>query len=203
MSHPSMGLLDMGAVIPRQQDNCCEGRDHSPTLLDLCVSSLRRRHAKASAVKQGPDLYRMIPEGNGCECWHYLRDAHVDKAAVSMKKCWSKSHHNHQDNRLPALLVTAKNSTTWLNQCHHSGLCCITHTHSIKFLGRELHRVRKLGTLLDLCVSSLRRGHANLLCRDHFSSDDPRRESCSSCISCCSCPATINTRIRTESWGTV
>ena len=27
---------------------------------------------------------------------------------------------------------------------------------------------KKLGTLLDLCVSSLRRGHANLLCRDQF-----------------------------------
>ena len=36
---------------------------------------------------------------------------------------------------------------------------------------------KKLGTLLDLCVSSLRRGHANLLCIVPVLSDDPRRES--------------------------
>ena len=32
-------------------------------------------------------------------------------------------------------------------------------------------------TLFDLCVSSLRRGHANLLCIVPFLTDDPRRES--------------------------
>ena len=32
-------------------------------------------------------------------------------------------------------------------------------------------------TLLDLCVSSLRRGHANLLCIVPIVTDDPRRES--------------------------
>ena len=32
-------------------------------------------------------------------------------------------------------------------------------------------------TLLDLCVSSLRRGHANLLCIAPILTDDPRRES--------------------------
>ena len=36
---------------------------------------------------------------------------------------------------------------------------------------------KKLVTLLDLCVSSLRRGHANLLCIVSILSDDPRRES--------------------------
>ena len=35
----------------------------------------------------------------------------------------------------------------------------------------------KLFTLLDLCVSSLRRGHANLLCIVPTLTDDPRRES--------------------------
>ena len=34
-----------------------------------------------------------------------------------------------------------------------------------------------LFTLLDLCVSSLRRGHANLLCIVPTLTDDPRRES--------------------------
>ena len=32
-------------------------------------------------------------------------------------------------------------------------------------------------TLLDVCVSSLRRGHANLLCVVPILTDDPRRES--------------------------
>ena len=40
---------------------------------------------------------------------------------------------------------------------------------------------KKLFTLLDLCVSSLRRGHANLLCIVPILTDDPRRESKSSC----------------------
>ena len=37
--------------------------------------------------------------------------------------------------------------------------------------------VEKLFTLLDLCVSSLRKGHANLLCIVPILTDDPRRES--------------------------
>jgi hypothetical protein len=43
-----------------------------------------------------------------------------------------------------------------------------------------LHAVlpnKELCTLLDLCVSSLRRGHANLLCIVPILSDDPRKES--------------------------
>ena len=43
---------------------------------------------------------------------------------------------------------------------------------------------QKFSTLLDLCVSSLRRGHANLLCIVPILTDDPRRD----CIECC-CPA--------------
>ena len=37
-------------------------------------------------------------------------------------------------------------------------------------------------TLLDLCVSSLRRGHANLLCIVPILTDDPRRESDAKCV---------------------
>ena len=51
------------------------------------------------------------------------------------------------------------------------------HTSS---LGTEFN-CKKLGTLLDLCVSSLRRGHANLLCIVPVLSDDPRGESGKSC----------------------
>ena len=43
---------------------------------------------------------------------------------------------------------------------------------------QEVYRqCKKLDTLLDLCVSSLRRGHANLLCIVPILTDDPRRES--------------------------
>ena len=44
--------------------------------------------------------------------------------------------------------------------------------------GRSSCRAAKnLVTLLDLCVSSLRRGHANLLCIVPILTDDPRKES--------------------------
>ena len=36
---------------------------------------------------------------------------------------------------------------------------------------------RKLLTLLDLCASSLRNGHANIICFVPILTDDPRRES--------------------------
>ena len=64
------------------------------------------------------------------------------------------------------------------------------HTHSSAPWGRDkrglhrratnpLHVARsmQLSILLDLCVSSLRRGRANLLCIVQILTDDPRRES--------------------------
>ena len=49
---------------------------------------------------------------------------------------------------------------------------------SVNFPRRAVANVvKKLFTLLDLCVSSLRRGHANLLCIVPILTDDPRRES--------------------------
>ena len=42
---------------------------------------------------------------------------------------------------------------------------------------------KKISTLPDSCVSSLRRGHANLLCIVPSLTDDPRRESVSLCCS--------------------
>ena len=43
--------------------------------------------------------------------------------------------------------------------------------------GKLLHVTLKLFRLLDVCVSSLRRGHANFLCIVPILTDDPRRES--------------------------
>ena len=56
-----------------------------------------------------------------------------------------------------------------------------THRHTPSLAKSSLFK--KLGALLDLCVSSLRRGHANLLCIVPILSDDPRRESGKWCIS--------------------
>ena len=54
---------------------------------------------------------------------------------------------------------------------------------------REEHK--KLFTLLDLCVSSLRRGHANLLCIVPILTDDPRRESDTSALGSQQCAEKI------------
>ena len=52
--------------------------------------------------------------------------------------------------------------------------------------GVEIKRRRKTNkkssTLLDLCVSSLRRGHANLLCIVPILTDVPRKESSQICV---------------------
>ena len=50
-------------------------------------------------------------------------------------------------------------------------------SHRKKTLAVHSENKKKLFTLLDLCVSSLRRGHANLLCIVPILTDDPRRES--------------------------
>ena len=50
-------------------------------------------------------------------------------------------------------------------------------TASFTLLWAQRVTDKKMFTLLDLCVSSLRRGHANLLCIVPILSDDPREES--------------------------
>ena len=50
-------------------------------------------------------------------------------------------------------------------------------TNTTSDLASRICTRKKLFTLLDLCVSSLRRGHANLLCIVPILTDDPRRES--------------------------
>jgi hypothetical protein len=52
----------------------------------------------------------------------------------------------------------------------------LNHVFEIK-MSYNTAKNKKLDTLLDLCVSSLRRGHANLLCIVPILTDDPRRES--------------------------
>ena len=54
---------------------------------------------------------------------------------------------------------------------------CFTHAVWMHTSAGAANFSKKLFTLLDLCVSSLRRGHANLLCIVPILTDDPRRES--------------------------
>ena len=57
-------------------------------------------------------------------------------------------------------------------------------TSQVKHILKQLARQTYVVTLLDVCVSSLRRGHANLLCIAPILTDDPRRESETN-ICCC------------------
>jgi hypothetical protein len=55
---------------------------------------------------------------------------------------------------------------------------CVCPRARVSGAGSGVGEVAKnMFTLLDLCVSSLRRGHANLLCIVPILTDDPRRES--------------------------
>ena len=65
------------------------------------------------------------------------------------------------------------NSALIMLHCLNPSVFALKKLSSEKFAERS----KKLFTLLDLCVSSLRRGHANLLCIVPILTDDPRRES--------------------------
>ena len=67
--------------------------------------------------------------------------------------------------------------------CIYIYIYIYTHAHTSNSFARnskKRSRVARYGVsslLLELCVSSLRRGHANLLCIVPILTDDPRRES--------------------------
>ena len=100
------------------------------------------------------------------------------------------------------MLFTVDIRHAWLRSRHDHGskvLCMDGDTNNGSWHGREVfpnmlwqrpghwERIKdrfaipnmseQLFTILDLCVSSLRRGHANLLCIVPILTDDPRRES--------------------------
>ena len=52
--------------------------------------------------------------------------------------------------------------------------CCLSDVFARR---APTNQQKQMFTLLDLCVSSLRRGHVNLLCIVPILTDDPRRES--------------------------
>ena len=55
-----------------------------------------------------------------------------------------------------------------------TGACCPTDGRGVALFSSQC---KQMFTLLDVCVSFLRRGHANLLCIVLILMDDPRRES--------------------------
>ena len=106
------------------------------TLLDLCVSSLRRGHVNLLCIV--PILTDDFRGESNC-----------------VKKSFGLAHRPGPHLPQPSC------------NCRH---------HPIG-TGSLANKCKKLVSLLDLCVSSLRRGHANLLCIVPILTDDPRRES--------------------------
>ena len=95
-----------------------------------------------------------------------------------------KHHSVHNAPIFRLLLKVAVNGThqcDFLNFCGGFGSQQTVRLRDIGGLpsrkGEFVLITKKLFTLLDLCVSSLRRGHANLLCIVPILTDDPRRES--------------------------
>ena len=106
------------------------------SLLDLCVSSLRRGHANLLCIV--PILTDDLRGESNC-----------------VKKSYGLAHRPGPHLPQPSC------------NCRH---------HPIG-TGSLANKCKQLVSLLDLCVSSLRRGHANLLCVVPILTDDPRRES--------------------------
>jgi hypothetical protein len=76
-------------------------------------------------------------------------------------------------------LIIAKRPRRYALLCGASNITAPTHATKVLLL--HPRDEQKFFTLLDLCVSSLRRGHANLLCIVPILTDDPRRESNEEC----------------------
>ena len=85
--------------------------------------------------------------------------------------------------QLPLLALGAQACALALNlephqrNCFHFPISSLWGARPSQCAGPMGGSPKKFFTLLDLCVSSLRRGHANLLCIVPILTDDPRRES--------------------------
>ena len=120
------------------------------TLLDLCVSSLRRGHANLLCIVP------ILTDDPRRESEHHFGP--TPEKSVSAHKASTAGSHRRR--RWPPPEAPGERE-----QQRETA-------RGAKWLG-----IKKLFTLLDLCVSSLRRGHANLLCIVPILTDDPRRES--------------------------
>ena len=64
--------------------------------------------------------------------------------------------------------------STWHVACQHECIVCLKFAAFARFQNAVMGKQKKCVTLPDLCVSSLRRGHANLLCIVPILTDDLR-----------------------------
>ena len=169
-------ILGMSLVPGTAHQKC---QKNLVTLLDLCVSSLRRGHANLLCIVPilTDDPRRESGRRAAAAC--YSRAAAPHMRAPS----WQNGRRGRVVARRPACTVCARPGAWRTLACAASlgGGVSAAHTHAVGvrvagWLCMECG-IKKLFTLLDLCVSSLRRGHANLLCIVPILTDDPRRES--------------------------
>ena len=103
--------------------------------------------------------------------FHGFKTSRSSLAKLGLHVSWTqKNHRSHFGSRYP-ILADAASQAFLVTARWFEPQCNLEATASDK----------KLFTLLDLCVSSLRRGHANLLCIVPILTDDPRRESKRQC----------------------
>ena len=155
------------------------------TLLDLCVSSLRRGHA---------NLFCIVPilsddlrgESNK---WGFATIKLLKVKPGIRGKGWQgkPTWRAHAGGIEPADRPTQDRKvagsrpgcgTPGVGSHGLEGPSCDRYRMQAMSCEQQVSRGQKnLVTLFDLCVSSLRRGHANLLCIVPILTDDPRRES--------------------------
>ena len=128
-------------------------------------------------------FYRMIPKGNplGSESKRCLPSpaTHPDMQSLMSKKlvtlldlCVSSLRRGHAN----LLYIVPILSDDPQRESTGQGVKKVLTLHPSIHPDMQSLTSKKLITLLDLCVSSLRRGHANLLCIVPILSDDPQRE---------------------------
>ncbi|KAG5583100.1 hypothetical protein H5410_053727, partial [Solanum commersonii] len=151
--------------------------------LDLCVSSLRRGHANLlcivpilSDVPEGTDS---IVELGFLVCCRLLSELDVGGTLKTMKYKYQQQRTQciatSGDPRSSAKLGETGNKTVERNSEYLRTLAGGDRQNKCRFCtGAQRRRpAKKFGPFLDLCVSSLRRGHANLLCIVPILSDVP------------------------------
>ena len=126
-----------------------------------------------------------------------LRGSSVKIGTLKRRLAWplrkDETHTSRSVNNLSMLRAKASCLVIYVSLSIYLSLSIYIYIERERYIERDTYitkqlafarSIDKLFTLLDVCVSSLRRGHANLLFSVPILTDDPRRESvCSS--SCC------------------
>ena len=140
-----------------------------------------RAEAKASQVSRRPKEVAHAQSLQGNSQRPCVENRSPRKSGIEKKRCVKDRAQSMHEASHPESVQKIKRPHrlgTWQaspGKVYRGGPeCFLTSVHHI--CGGMGQR-KKLFTLLDLCVSSLRRGHANLLCIVPILTDDPRRES--------------------------